>query len=78
MQIRRFFEEAAQKACKAEVKASRELDAKIVEEFKGKGMKVNELSPDTIKKMTVVMKPVYDKYKDKFGVDAFKLFGYTF
>jgi len=75
---KKIFEEAAQKACKAEVKASRELDAKIVEEFKGKGMKVNELSPDTIKKMTVVMKPVYEKYKDKFGVDAFKLFGYTF
>lgn len=75
---KKIFEEAAKNACKAEVKASRELDAKIVKEFKGKGVQINELSPETIKAMKTTMKPVYDKYKDVFGVDAFKTFGYNF
>ena len=75
---RKIFEEAAKKACAAEVKASRELDAAIVKQFKDKGLQVNKLSPETINGMKETMKPVYNKYKDKFGVDAFKTFGYTF
>ncbi|MCI2109600.1 MAG: DctP family TRAP transporter solute-binding subunit [Acidaminococcaceae bacterium] len=75
---KKIFQEAATKACAAQVKASRALDASIIKEFKDKGMKVNELSPDAIAKMKDAMKPVYAKYKDKFGVDAFTAFGYKF
>ena len=75
---KKIFEEAGKKACAEQVKASRALDASIIKEFKDKGMKVNELSPAAIAEMKTAMKPVYDKYKDKFGVDAFTAFGYKF
>ncbi len=75
---RKIFTEAAQHACAEEIKASRSLDSQIVKEFKDKGLTINELTPEMRKEMKAAMKPVYDKYKDKFGVDAFKTFGYTF
>ncbi len=75
---KKIFEDAAKVACAEEVKASRELDTKIVKEFKDKGLKVDTLDAATIKEMKTLMKPVYEKYKDKFGVDSFKIFGYTF
>jgi tripartite ATP-independent transporter DctP family solute receptor len=75
---KKIFTEAAQHACEEEIKASRSLDQQIVKEFKDKGMIVNELTPEMRLAMKASMKPVYDKYKDKFGEDAFKIFGYTF
>ena len=41
-------------------------------------MQVNELSPESINSMKEVMKPVYEKYKEKFGADTFAAFGYKF
>ncbi|MCH3915245.1 MAG: DctP family TRAP transporter solute-binding subunit [Acidaminococcaceae bacterium] len=75
---KKIFEEAAKVACKDEVKASRALDGEIVKQFKQKGLTVDTLDAKAIQDMKALMKPVYEKYKDKFGVDAFKTFGYTF
>jgi TRAP-type C4-dicarboxylate transport system substrate-binding protein len=54
------------------------LDGEIVKQFKQKGLTVDTLDAKAIQDMKALMKPVYEKYKDKFGVDAFKTFGYTF
>ena len=75
---KKIFEEAGQKACAEQVAASRKLDATIVDEFKKAGVKVDELSPESVAQMKKAMGPVYAKYKDKFGEDTFKSFGYTF
>ena len=72
-----IFEAAGKEACAAQVAASRAMDAEIIEEFKGVGVEVNELSPEAIEEMKVVMVPVYDKYIAEFGADAFAAFGYA-
>jgi tripartite ATP-independent transporter DctP family solute receptor len=75
---KKIFEEAGKAAMAEQVKASRALDATIIKQFKDGGMKVNELDTASINKMKEAMKPVYAKYKDKFGVEAFTAFGYKF
>ncbi len=75
---KKIFTEAAKNACKKQVEESRKLDASIIKQFKDGGMQVNELSPESINSMKEVMKPVYEKYKEKFGADTFAAFGYKF
>ena len=75
---KKIFEDAAVAAMAEQVKASRALDASIIKQFKDGGMKVNELDKASIDQMKEAMKPVYAKYKDKFGVEAFTAFGYKF
>lgn len=72
-----IFDEAGKVACATQVAASREMDAAIIEEFKSVGVEVNELSPEAIEEMKVVMQPVYDKYIGELGADAFAAFGYV-
>jgi len=36
------------------------------------------LSPEAIEEMKTVVAPVYDKYREEFGDEAFAAFGYTF
>ncbi|MFV0315022.1 MAG: TRAP transporter substrate-binding protein DctP [Anaerotignum sp.] len=71
------FEAAGAQACAAQVTASREMDAEIIEQFKTEGVEVNELSPEAIEEMKTVVAPVYEKYVAEFGQDAFAAFGYT-
>jgi len=73
-----IFEAAGKEACATQVAASRQMDAQIIEEFKGIGVEVNELSPEAIEEMKTVVAPVYDKYREEFGDEAFAAFGYTF
>lgn len=73
-----IFEAAGKEACATQVAASREMDTQIIEEFKGIGMEVNELSPEAIEEMKTVVAPVYNSYKEEFGDEAFAAFGYTF
>lgn len=73
-----IFEAAGKEACATQVSASREMDAQIIEEFKGIGMEVNELSPEAIEEMKTVVAPVYEKYRADLGDEAFAAFGYTF
>jgi tripartite ATP-independent transporter DctP family solute receptor len=75
---KKIFTEAAKNACKKQVAESRKLDASIIQQFKDGGMQVNELSPEAINQMKEAMKPVYAKYKDKFGAETFEAFGYKF
>lgn len=71
------FEAAGAQACAAQVTASREMDAEIIEQFKTEGVEVNELSPEAIEEMKTVVAPVYEKYVAEFGQDAFAAFGYA-
>ncbi|KXL52359.1 2,3-diketo-L-gulonate-binding periplasmic protein YiaO precursor [Anaerotignum neopropionicum] len=73
-----IFEAAGKEACAAQVSASRAMDAEIIEQFKGIGVEVNELSPEAIEEMKGVVAPIYDQYKEKFGEEAFAAFGYAF
>ncbi|WP_313530056.1 TRAP transporter substrate-binding protein DctP [Anaerotignum sp.] len=73
-----IFEAAGKQACATQVESSRSMDAEIIEEFKGIGVEVNELSPEAIEEMKTVVAPVYDKYREEFGDEAFAAFGYTF
>lgn len=73
-----IFEAAGKEACATQVAASREMDAEIIEEFKGIGVEVNELSNEAIEEMKTVVAPVYDKYRAEFGDESFAAFGYTF
>ncbi|WP_352400435.1 TRAP transporter substrate-binding protein DctP [Anaerotignum sp.] len=73
-----IFEAAGKEACATQVASSRSMDAEIIEEFKGIGVEVNELSPEAIEEMKTVVAPVYEKYRTEFGDEAFAAFGYTF
>lgn len=73
-----IFDEAGKAACAAQVAASRDMDATIIEEFKSIGVEVNELSPEAIEEMKGIVAPIYDQYKEKFGAESFAAFGYTF
>ncbi|MFI3174626.1 MAG: DctP family TRAP transporter solute-binding subunit [Bacillota bacterium] len=73
-----IFSAAGIKAGAAQVAASRAMDAEIIAEFEGIGVEVNELSPEAIEELKVIMEPLYDKYRDEYGEDAFAAFGYTF
>lgn len=73
-----IFATAGKEACATQVSSSRAMDAEIIEEFKGIGVEVNELAPEAIEEMKTVVAPVYDKYRDEYGDEAFAAFGYTF
>lgn len=73
-----IFSAAGIKAGAAQVEASRAMDAEIVAEFEGIGVEVNELSPEAIEEFKEIVAPLYDKYKDEYGEDAFTAFGYSF
>lgn len=53
-------------------KLNRDLNAKIVEELKAKGMVVNEVAPEELAKMRAMEKPVIDKYTKQVGEDLVK------
>ncbi|KAF5069209.1 Solute-binding protein [anaerobic digester metagenome] len=73
-----IFDAAGKEACATQVAASRDMDAKIIEEFKGIGVEVNELSPEAIEEMKAVVAPIYDDYRTQYGDEAFAAFGHTF
>ncbi len=73
-----IFDAAGKEACATQVAASRDLDAQIIEEFKGIGVEVNELSPEAIEDMKAVVAPIYEDYRKQYGDEAFAAFGYTF
>ena len=73
-----IFDQAGKEATQTQIAASREMDATIIEDFKGVGVEVNELSPEGIEEMKGVVAPIYEKYRTQFGDDAFAAFGYSF
>ena len=72
-----IFEEAAKKACQAEIDASRANDANIRAEFEAGGMEINDLTEDEIKAFQEVCKPLYDEFRDQIGDDLYAAFGYN-
>lgn len=73
-----IFDAAGAEACATQVAESRAMDAEIIQQFKDGGVEVNELSAEGIEEMKGVVAPVYEKYRAKFGDEAFAAFGYKF
>ena len=48
-------------------KTNREANARILEQLRSKGMQVNDVTPDELAKMRVVVGPVIDKYTKDLG-----------
>ncbi|MEL7623085.1 MAG: DctP family TRAP transporter solute-binding subunit [Clostridiales bacterium] len=72
-----IFLEAGKAAGAAQVKASREKDAEIIEEF-SKIMEINELTPEEVAAFQAAAAPIYEMYKDTIGEEIFAAFGYKF
>ncbi|MBQ9329682.1 MAG: DctP family TRAP transporter solute-binding subunit [Oscillibacter sp.] len=72
-----IFEEAAKKACQAEIDASRASDADIRAEFEAGGMQINDLTDDEIKAFQEIVMPLYDEFRDQIGTDLYQAFGYN-
>jgi tripartite ATP-independent transporter DctP family solute receptor len=72
-----MFEEAAKKACQAEIDLSRASDADIRAEFEAGGMEINDLTADEIKAFQEICKPLYEEFRDQIGDDLYAAFGYT-
>lgn len=72
-----IFTAAAEKACAAEVEATRESEKKLLEEM-GESMEINTLTADEIAAFREVTASVYEEYKDKIGEEYFNAFGYEF
>ena len=73
-----LFAKAGDAACKAEVAASRAADAGNFKLMEENGMTITELTDEELKAFKDAVAPIYDSYKDKVGVDVFKVFGYEF
>lgn len=65
----KILKDASIEAGKYQREMSRKEDAKAVEELKAAGMNVNEVSDEDKEKMKELIKPVTDKYAEKFGKD---------
>lgn len=66
---------AAKEACEYQVKLNREVGKEQMQFFKDKGMQINTLTEEEIKKFQEVVKPVYDEYEPIVGkelLDAFR------
>ena len=72
-----IFEAAANKACQAEIDASRANDANIRAEFEAGGMQINDLTEDEIKAFQEICKPLYDEFREQIGDDLYQAFGYN-
>lgn len=62
--VQKIFSESAQAAAEYERKVNAEDETKQIDELKAKGMEVVEPDMDSFKE---AVKPVYEKYKDKYG-----------
>ena len=60
-----IFQDAATKACKAEVEASRAADAGNYEVFEKAGVQITDLTEEQIAVFQDAVKPVYNSYKDQ-------------
>jgi tripartite ATP-independent transporter DctP family solute receptor len=74
---KKIFEEAGDAAMKAQVQASRAMDAEILKLFESH-MQITQLTPEQSAEFQKAAAPIYEQYKDKMGVDLFAAFGYTF
>lgn len=72
-----MFEEAAKKACQAEIDLSRASDADIRAEFEAGGMQINDLTADEIKAFQEICKPLYEEFREQIGDDLYAAFGYN-
>lgn len=72
-----MFEEAAKKACQAEIDLSRASDADIRAEFEAGGMEINDLTADEIKAFQEICKPLYEEFREQIGDDLYAAFGYN-
>lgn len=72
-----IFEEAAKKGCEKEIQETRKIEQKLLKEMEGE-MEVNTLTPEEIAEFQKVTDPVYEEFKDQYGEDMFKAFGYEF
>jgi tripartite ATP-independent transporter DctP family solute receptor len=73
-----IFQTAADNACQKEIEQYRENEATLLEEFKGTGLEITELTDEQIQAFQDAAAPVYETYKDEIGEDLFAKFGYTF
>ncbi|MDR1741983.1 MAG: DctP family TRAP transporter solute-binding subunit [Synergistaceae bacterium] len=74
---KKAFEEAGEAAMKAQVVASRAMDADILALFE-KTMQITKLTPEQVAEFQKAAAPIYQQYKDKIGADLLAAFGYTF
>lgn len=64
------LQSAATEARDYQRKVSREQDAKAIEEIKGNGMEVSELSPEETQKLRDAVKPMIDKFSADIGPET--------
>lgn len=73
-----IFQDAATKACQAEVDASRAADAGNYEMFEEAGMQITDLTEEQTAVFQEAVKPVYEAYREMITDEVFEKFGYTF
>lgn len=73
-----IFDECGREACAAEITASREADDGFRKTVEDAGVQITELTPEQLAAFKDACAPVYEKYRDTIGEDAYAAFGYTF
>ena len=73
-----IFDECGREACAAEIAASREADDGFRKTVEDAGVQITELTPEQLVAFKDACAPVYEKYRDTIGEDAYAAFGYTF
>ncbi len=73
-----IFDECGREACAAEIAASREADDGFRKTVEDAGVQITELTPEQLAAFKDACAPVYEKYRDTNGEDAYAAFGYTF
>ena len=73
-----IFDECGREACATEIAASREADDGFRKTVEDAGVQITELTPEQLAAFKDACAPVYEKYRDTIGEDAYAAFGYTF